>query len=103
VLQRNIGESIRIGDDIKLTLVWVEELQAGIVIDDPTGTHSMTLDWNEPRAISRDVSVSYTELRSPTKIRIGIEAPKYIAVHRDEVWLAIKRQNRATAKAEAKP
>lgn len=68
LLQRKIGESIYIGDDIKLT-----------VLD---ASHS--------------------------QVRIGIQAPRDIAVHREEIYERIKREeaaggsgNRADAKTES--
>lgn len=53
ILTRKLGESITIGDDIKVTLL------------DIKGKH----------------------------VRIGIEAPRDIAVHREEVYQMIREQN----------
>ncbi|MGV8056610.1 MAG: carbon storage regulator CsrA [Smithellaceae bacterium] len=53
ILTRKLGESITIGDDIKITLL--------------------------------DVKGKY--------IRIGIEAPRNVAVHRQEVYQLIQEQN----------
>lgn len=50
VLSRNIGEKIRIGDDVVITLLGVRGNQ----------------------------------------YKVGIEAPKSVAVHREEVWQAIQ-------------
>jgi len=50
ILTRKVGESIRIGDDIVITLLGVRGNQ----------------------------------------YKVGIEAPKHISVHREEVWQAIK-------------
>jgi len=53
ILTRKLGESITIGDDIKITLL--------------------------------DIKGKY--------IRIGIEAPRNVAVHRQEVYQLIQEQN----------
>lgn len=53
ILTRKLGESINIGDDIKITLL--------------------------------DIKGKY--------IRIGIEAPRDVAVHREEVYQMIQEQN----------
>jgi len=53
ILTRKLGESIKIGDDIKITILEAKGKQ----------------------------------------IRIGIEAPANIAVHREEVYQFIKEQN----------
>jgi carbon storage regulator len=36
------------------------------------------------------VRITIVEVRGD-KVRLGIEAPKRLAVHREEVWLAIKK------------
>ncbi|MGL1933906.1 MAG: carbon storage regulator CsrA [Fibrobacterales bacterium] len=57
VLTRKVGDSIRIGDDIKLTIVDV--------------------DGNN--------------------IKVGIDAPRSIAVHREEVYERIMNENKKAA------
>jgi carbon storage regulator (csrA) len=53
ILTRKLGESIKIGDDIKISLI--------------------------------DIKGKY--------IRIGIEAPRNVSVHREEVYQLIQEQN----------
>lgn len=55
ILTRRTGESIRIGDDITVTVI----------------------------EVSRD------------NLRVGIDAPRHIAVHRQEVYEAIQQENEA--------
>ncbi len=59
VLTRKVGDSIRIGDDIKITIVDV--------------------DGNN--------------------IKVGIDAPRSIAVHREEVYDRILNENKKAAQA----
>ena len=59
ILTRKLGESIRIGDNIKIT------------VSDIKGKH----------------------------IRIGIEAPEGVAVHREEIYQVIREQNILAAEA----
>jgi carbon storage regulator len=33
-------------------------------------------------------------------VRVGVEAPKSIPVYREEIWTAVKEENRAAAAAE---
>jgi carbon storage regulator len=61
VLTRKLGESIRIGDDV---LVRVVDVQNGAV-------------------------------------RLAIEAPREIPVHREEVWNQVQAENRRAANAPA--
>jgi len=60
VLTRKLGESIRVGDDIKITIV--------------------------------DLDGRYAKL--------GIEAPRNVIIHREEVYERIQAENKAAAKTE---
>lgn len=55
VLTRKIGEAIRIGDDIEITVLSVQGDQ----------------------------------------IKLGIDAPKHVDIHRKEIFLAIQEENEA--------
>jgi carbon storage regulator len=57
VLNRKEGESVRIGDDITITVVGVEGGQ----------------------------------------VKLGIEAPKHVGIHRQEVYVAIEKENAEAA------
>ena len=46
---------------------------------------------NEVIRVGDQVVIRIVEIRSD-KVRVGIEAPGDVAVHRQEVWLAIKRE-----------
>ena len=41
--------------------------------------------------IDGEISIMVIEIRGD-KVRIGIDAPKHIRVHRKEVWLAINKE-----------
>ena len=45
---------------------------------------------NESIVINDDISIVVVEIRGD-KVRLGVEAPKHIPVHRREVYDAIKR------------
>jgi carbon storage regulator len=47
---------------------------------------------NESIVIGDDVTVTVVDIRGD-KIRLGITAPKFVPVHRQEVYDAIQRQN----------
>ncbi|MHC4443352.1 MAG: carbon storage regulator CsrA [Planctomycetota bacterium] len=47
--------------------------------------------------IGDDVEITIVDIRGD-KVRLGINAPSEIPVHRKEVYDAIKRENRAAAK-----
>lgn len=48
---------------------------------------------NESILIGDDVTITIVDIRGD-KVRLGIEAPKEVSVHRREVYDAIKRENR---------
>ena len=45
---------------------------------------------NESIVINNDITVTVVEIRGD-KVRLGVEAPKEIPVHRNEVYEAIRR------------
>jgi carbon storage regulator len=47
---------------------------------------------NESIVINDDIVVVVVDIRGD-KVRLGIEAPKHVPVHRREVYEAIKRDN----------
>jgi carbon storage regulator len=53
---------------------------------------------NEKIMIGDDISVSIIEIRGD-QIRLGVEAPKTIKVYRQEVFDAIKAENKAAAES----
>lgn len=56
---------------------------------------------NESIVINDDITIVVVEIRGD-KVRLGVEAPKEVPVHRREVYDAIKR-NEANAASEADP
>ena len=55
---------------------------------------------NEKIMIGDDISVSIIEIRGD-QVRIGVDAPKSIKVFRQEVFDAIKAENKAAAQSAA--
>jgi carbon storage regulator len=53
---------------------------------------------NEKIMIGEDISVSIIEIRGD-QVRIGVNAPKAVKVFRQEVFDAIKAENRAAAES----
>lgn len=51
----------------------------------------LTRKKNEAIMLNDMVRIVVVDVRGD-KVRIGIEAPKEISVHREEIWLAIKQQ-----------
>ena len=53
---------------------------------------------NEKIMIGEDISVSIIEIRGD-QVRLGVDAPKTIKVYRQEVFDAIRAENRAAAES----
>lgn len=51
---------------------------------------------NESIVINDDITIVVVEIRGD-KVRLGVEAPKEVPVHRREVYDAIKRSQEQTA------
>lgn len=50
--------------------------------------------------IGDDILVTVMEVSAST-VRLGIEAPRGVSIFREEIWLAVKEENRAAAEAQA--
>ena len=53
---------------------------------------------NEKVVIGEDITISIIEIRGD-QVRIGIDAPKIVKVFRQEVFDAIKAENKAASKS----
>lgn len=53
---------------------------------------------NQSIMIGDDVEISVVDIKGD-KVRIGINAPANVAVHRKEVWLAIRTENENAVQA----
>jgi carbon storage regulator len=52
---------------------------------------------NESIVINDDITIVVVEIRGD-KVRLGVEAPKEVPVHRNEVYEAIRRNQEQSAK-----
>jgi len=61
---------------------------------------SITRRVGERIVIGDDIVLHVQEVSGST-VRIGIEAPKAIPIHREEIWAAVKEENAAAARSGA--
>lgn len=54
---------------------------------------------NESIVINNDITIVVVEIRGD-KVRLGVEAPKEVPVHRREVYDAIKRNEQAAIEGD---
>jgi len=59
----------------------------------------LTRKKEESIMIGDDIKVTIMEIRKDGTVRIGIEAPKNIDIHREEVYKAIQEENKLAAQA----
>ena len=57
---------------------------------------------DESLIIGNEIEVTIINIGSGN-VKVGITAPRYISVHRHEVYEAIKRENLAAAKSQIPP
>lgn len=58
---------------------------------------------NQKIMIGDDICIVIVEIVGESQVKIGIEAPRNIAVHRAEVYEEIKRVNQAAAETTGTP
>jgi len=61
----------------------------------------LTRKRGEGIAIGNDIKISILEIHGKS-IRVGIQAPKHIPVHREEIYLKVQEQNRKAASESMK-
>lgn len=60
----------------------------------------LTRKLNESIMIGDDVKITIVDVKGD-QVKLGITAPRQIAVHREEVYLEIQKENQSAAKAPA--
>lgn len=60
----------------------------------------LTRRANQSIVIGGDITVTVLEVRGD-QVRIGIEAPRSVTVHREEVWAELSQANREAASPPA--
>ena len=56
----------------------------------------LTRRLNQTITIGADIEITVVEVRGD-QVRIGIAAPRGVAVHRHEIWEQIQAENKASA------
>lgn len=81
VLTRRLGESLIIGDDIKITVLNIGEDQTKLSVNDSEG---MALDLQETTTIKDGITVTLVKI-DKAQVKLGIEAPEDVTINREEV------------------
>jgi carbon storage regulator len=62
----------------------------------------LTRKKDQSIVIGDDIKITIVDIRGD-KVRLGIEAPKTVPVHRQEVWIAIKNEIAAAEVSKQEP
>jgi carbon storage regulator len=99
VLSRQVSEAVIIGDEHRLIVRSIGATEATFLLESREGFHPIgsptsmvkTMQCNEEWTLSADVVLTLVDVRHgpPDKVRLGIELPREMPVHRQEVREAI--------------
>ena len=99
VLSRTKHQGLQIGDDTTVTVTKIEQSTTTLTVTvDGKVTDTSVLQKNESIQIG-DTTVVVVEIRKvkgSEKVRLGVEAPKEMPIHRREVFEAIRRHKPET-------
>jgi carbon storage regulator CsrA len=104
IFSRHVGEAVMVGDRVEVAVAAIEPMFAVLSIrHSPAGGLVSAEDSLRLTCAIGDVvqvpaagSCTVVEIRDDVgKVRLGMDAPKDISIHRKEVWEAIKRENRS--------
>lgn len=94
LLTRRAGEKIIIGDkDIVITVDYTEHYQAKLTIDAGSLSASIFVGVQHRFDIADDVWIKVIESNSKT-VKLGIEAPRGLPVHREEIYNRVQQENK---------
>ncbi len=81
VLTRRQGESLRIGNDNKITVCIIYKTQIKLEIND---SEVVTIKLQESISIRDGIKISVEKIEK-SQVKLGIDAPANMKVHREEV------------------
>jgi carbon storage regulator len=79
--------------------VWLERWPYGCACSPEKEPHMLVLarQRDESIVIGDEIIVTVVDIRGD-KVRLGINAPRSVSVHRKEIWEAIRKENESAAK-----
>ena len=82
VLARYPGESIKIGDDIRITVEKIVNKQVTLIVKDSVD-RTIILGWGESVSISDGIKVTAKSIKN--QVKLGIEVPEDVTINREDV------------------
>ncbi len=102
VISRTSGDSVMFGSETLLTVVKIDEDGAELQFSRGSNGEVLARQYvkrNDSTGLDElDIEVCVVDIRvfgegTPTKVRLGIQAPRDLSVHRYEVYQAIRRES----------
>lgn len=97
ILTRRIGEALVIGDDVRVSLLRLDDGLFQIGLDHPDGktvTTCVYRETGEELVLLGGVVIRILNMNG-NQVKIGIDAPRSISVHREEIYNKIQKEKLA--------
>ncbi len=89
ILTRRIEESVKIGSDIKITVMVIYEKKIVVRVQEPKNT-KLNLRLGKATTITDDIKITLTGI-DKYQVKLGIEAPAEMRIERENHQLNIKK------------
>lgn len=102
LLMRKVGEITRIRGVHTITVEEVRHQAARLGSNVPGSVPSGWLREKDFFPIGEEITITIVEIK-PRSVKLGIDAPPHIAVHREEVWRRIQEGAQPIRTKDVKP
>ncbi|MCW7553627.1 carbon storage regulator [Endozoicomonas gorgoniicola] len=90
VLTRRQGESIRINDTMRITLLSSSEKQIRVSLETPRGKAVLNRPSGSTLLNESDINIRVINVHG--NVRFSIDAPRSVSIWREEIWLKMHEQ-----------
>ena len=100
VLTRRQGESIRINDTVRITLLSSSERQIRVALETPRGRAVLNRPSGSTLLNESDINIWVVIVHG--NVRFSIDAPRSVLIWREEIWLKMHEQVHVPATRQRK-
>lgn len=94
ILMRRVGEALVIGDDLKIVVTGLNSDKAFLEVADVAGdavSVPVNRKTQQSLVLFDDAVIHILEING-NQVKIGIEAPRSVSVHREEIYNKIQKE-----------